>query len=95
MFKLAKKVLSKVGKTPKKTKEEKAEEASEEEKSSGGANALVELLAGKDVDVPEDRSIMFVGEVTEEKAAELISAMLVLLKQKTKIKNVLMTSRSM
>jgi ATP-dependent Clp protease, protease subunit len=81
MFKLTKKILGKIGKKTKKSKEkESAEEAEKEEKS--GAATLVELLAGKDVDVPEDRSIMFVGEVTEDKAAELISALLVLAQTK-------------
>ena len=81
MFKLTKKILGKIGKKTKKSKEKEApEEVAEEEKS--GAASLVELLAGKDVDVPEDRSIMFVGEVTEDKAAELISALLVLAQTK-------------
>jgi ATP-dependent Clp protease protease subunit len=80
MLKIAKKILGKIGKKPKKPKEEQAEQAKEEKKS--GAASLVELLAGKDVDIPEDRSVMFVGEVTEDKAAELISAMLVLAQTK-------------
>ena len=80
MLKIAKKILGKIGKKPKKPKEEQAEQATEEKKA--GAASLVELLAGKDVDIPEDRSVMFVGEVTEDKAAELISAMLVLAQTK-------------
>ena len=80
MLKIAKKILGKIGKKPKKPKEEQAEQATEEKKV--GAASLVELLAGKDVDIPEDRSVMFVGEVTEDKAAELISAMLVLAQTK-------------
>ena len=83
MLKLTKKILDRIGKKTKKSKEktEEVEEASEEV-NSVGASALVELLSGKEADVPEDRSIMFVGEVTEEKAAELISAMIVLAQTK-------------
>ena len=81
MFGLKEKILGKIGRKTKKSKEKEAsEEAVEEERV--GAASLVELLAGKDVDVPEDRSIMFVGEVTEDKAAELISALLVLAQTK-------------
>ena len=79
MFKITKKILDKIGKKTKKEKEN-TEEKQEEKKT--GAASLVELLAGKDVDIPEDRSVMFVGEVTEDKAAELISAMLVLAQTK-------------
>ena len=79
---MIKKILNKFTKKTKKTKEKEAEEASEEETSKVGANALVQLLQGKEVDIPEDRSVMFVGEVTEEKAAELISALLVLAQTK-------------
>lgn len=84
MFKLTRKILDRIGKKTKKSKEkvEEVEEASEEESAGVGAATLVELLAGKEADVPEDRSIMFVGEVTEEKAAELISAMIVLAQTK-------------
>lgn len=79
---MIKKILNKFTKKTKKTKEKEVEEASEEETSKVGANALVQLLQGKEVDIPEDRSVMFVGEVTEEKAAELISALLVLAQTK-------------
>ena len=77
-------------KTKKKSKEEVAEEeASEEvteeteEQSEDGAPqqqmSLMDLLGGgRGGDTPEARSIMFVGEVTEERAADLISALLVL-----------------
>ena len=44
---------------------------------------LVDLLGGGPADAgPEGRSIMFVGDVTEEKAADLISALLVLAQTK-------------
>ena len=72
--------------TKKKSKKAKIEEIEEEESSSEEGEAktmtLAELIQGKEVDTPESRSIMFVGEVTEEKAAELISAIIVLAQTK-------------
>ena len=65
--------------TKKKTK--KKEEESEEESGEQGMS-LVDLLAGNQADIPESRSIMFVGEVTEDKSAEFISALLVLAQTK-------------
>ena len=59
----------------KKDKKQK-EETPEEEKVS-----LVDLLAGAPKS-PEQRSIMFVGELNEEKAADIISALLVLAQEK-------------
>ena len=65
--------------TKKKTKKKKEEV---EEESEEQTMSLVDLLAGNQADVPENRSIMFVGEVTEEKSAEFISALLVLAQTK-------------
>ena len=65
----------------KKTKQEEIEEESVEEESK--QMTLVDLLGGGGADAgPEGRSIMFVGDVTEEKAADLISALLVLAQTK-------------
>ena len=81
--------LSKKGKkTKKKSKEEVVEEESseetteeieEDEEAPPQQMSLMDLLGGgQGADTPEARSIMFVGEVTEERAADLISALLVL-----------------
>ena len=82
--------LSKKGKkTKKKSKEEVVEEESSEETTEEASEeeeappaqqmSLMDLLGGgQGADTPEARSIMFVGEVTEERAADLISALLVL-----------------
>lgn len=68
-----------LGKDKKKTKKVKEEEVSEEEGGETTQVSLVDLLGGAAEDAgPEGRSIMFVGDVTEEKAADLISALLVL-----------------
>jgi len=80
--------FEKKGKKGKKAKEEVEEiepideesEESEEESSEGGVS-LMELLGAAGAGGargPESRSIMFTGEVSEEKAADLISALLVL-----------------
>ena len=68
--------------TKKKTKQEEIEEESSEEEVGAATMTLAELIQGKEIDTPESRSIMFVGEVTEEKAAELISAIIVLAQTK-------------
>ena len=82
-----------LGKKNKKSKKEKAleeeEETSveEEEGDEEGPINLLDLLgaaAGGGGDVPESRSIMFVGEVNEQRAADLISALLVLSQTKEK-----------
>ncbi len=83
--------LNKKGKkTKKKSKEEVAAEESAEEVSSEEQTeedseepqqlSLMDLLGGGagGAKSPEARSIMFVGEVTEDRAADLISALLVL-----------------
>ena len=57
----------------KKDKKKKKEEQTEEPEQS-----VVDLL-GAISKGPEQRSIMFVGEVDEEKSADLISALLVLI----------------
>ena len=62
-------------KTKKKTKKE-------EESESEEVMTLADLVQSKQEDIPESRSIMFVGEVTEDKAAEFISALLVLAQTK-------------
>ena len=82
--------LNKKGKkTKKKSKEEIAEEEvseeiSEDEEHSGEEQVtLMDILGGAGGPKgPEARSIMFVGEVTEERAADLISALLVLAQTK-------------
>jgi len=68
------------GKDKKKTKKSKEEEevSEEVEETETKQVTLVDLLGGGDDGGPEGRSIMFVGDVTEEKAADLISALLVL-----------------
>ena len=59
--------------------EETTEEIEEEEEAPPQQMSLMDLLGGgQGADTPEARSIMFVGEVTEERAADLISALLVL-----------------
>lgn len=68
--------------TKKKTKKTKEEDSEEESEEGGKTMTLADLIAGKQEDIPESRSIMFVGEVTEEKAAEFISALLVLAQTK-------------
>jgi len=71
--------LTKKSKKSKKNKEEEECESEEETRQV----TLVDLLGGGSEDAgPEGRSIMFVGDVTEEKAADLISALLVLAQTK-------------
>lgn len=60
-------------KKDKKKKAKEIEEVTEEESDPTMVDLLGALQKG-----PEQRSIMFVGEVNEEKAADLISALLVL-----------------
>jgi len=69
--------MFRLGKDKKKTKKSKEEEVCETEEESKQVT-LVDLLGGTEDAGPEGRSIMFVGDVTEEKAADLISALLVL-----------------
>lgn len=70
--------MFRLGKDKKKTKKSKAEEVCENEEEETKQVTLVDLLGGAEDAGPEGRSIMFVGDVTEEKAADLISALLVL-----------------
>ena len=71
--------MFRLGKDKKKTKKDKEEEVCATEEEEAKQVTLVDLLGGGAEDAgPEGRSIMFVGEVTEEKAADLISALLVL-----------------
>ena len=78
--------LTKKSKDKKKTKKDKKveEEVCESEESEEGQQVtLVDLLGGGAEETgPESRSIMFVGEVNEEKSADLISALLVLAQTK-------------
>tara|TARA_R100001015_G_C4630202_1_gene191663 strand:- start:260 stop:925 length:666 start_codon:yes stop_codon:yes gene_type:complete len=70
-------------KKKKKTKKSKEEVCEEEEEEQQEQITLVDLLGGAAEDAgPEARSIMFVGEVTEERAADLCSALLVLAQTK-------------
>jgi ATP-dependent Clp protease protease subunit len=84
-----------LGKKNKKSKKEKALEEEEEtstedesvEEGEEGPISLLDLLGaagGGGAEVPESRSIMFVGEVNEQRAADLISALLVLSQTKEK-----------
>ena len=66
--------------TKKKTK--KKAKKKEEESESEEIMTLADLIESRQEDIPESRSIMFVGEVTEDKAAEFISALLVLAQTK-------------
>ena len=71
--------MFRLGKDKKKTKKDKEEEVCATEEEEAKQVTLVDLLGGGAEDAgPEGRSIMFVGDVTEEKAADLISALLVL-----------------
>ena len=62
-----------------KDKEQKTTEESEDNSTEAMVDLLGSLQKG-----PEQRSIMFVGELNEEKAADLISALLVLSQEKDK-----------
>ena len=74
--------LKKKSKDKKKTKQQEAEEEESSEEETKQVT-LVDLLGGgPEESGPEGRSIMFVGDVTEEKAADLISALLVLAQTK-------------
>jgi len=79
--------ISKKDKKKKKiTKEEVAKEevVEESKKEVDPMAALLDSLAGGADQNPETRSIMFVGDVSEERAADLISALLVLSQSKKK-----------
>ena len=74
--------LTKKSKDKKKTKQQEAEEEESSEEETKQVT-LVDLLGGgPEESGPEGRSIMFVGDVTEETAADLISALLVLAQTK-------------
>jgi len=65
----------------KSTQKDIEEEAIKEETVESEKASLVDLLGGVSKG-PEQRSIMFVGELNEEKAADLVSALLVLSQEK-------------
>lgn len=80
--------MTKVTKKTKKTKKDKEKEVVEEVEETGEeqveAEDLLSLLAGGMEENPEARSIYFSGDLNEERAAEIITALLVLSKQKNK-----------
>jgi ATP-dependent Clp endopeptidase proteolytic subunit ClpP len=78
--------MTKVTKKTKKTKKDKEKEVVEEVEETGeeqvGAEDLLSLLTGGIEENPEARSIYFSGDLNEERGAEIITALLVLSKQK-------------
>tara|TARA_Y100000592_G_C5455140_1_gene310956 strand:+ start:1164 stop:1832 length:669 start_codon:yes stop_codon:yes gene_type:complete len=80
--------MTKVTKKTKKTKKDKEKEVVEEVEETGEeqveAEDLLSLLAGGMEENPEARSIYFSGDLNEERAAEIITALLVLSRQKNK-----------
>tara|TARA_B100001093_G_C26834969_1_gene1017918 strand:+ start:1845 stop:2507 length:663 start_codon:yes stop_codon:yes gene_type:complete len=78
--------MNRISKKDKKTKEPEAAapEEVQEEQIDPMAALLDQLGGGGSEQNPEARSIMFVGDVTEERAADLISALLVLSQSKRK-----------
>jgi ATP-dependent Clp protease protease subunit len=79
--------MNRISKKDKKSKEPEATapvETQEEAHIDPMAALLDQLGGGGSEQNPESRSIMFVGDVTEERAADLISALLVLSQSKRK-----------
>ena len=78
--------ISKKDKKKKKESQEEEEQAATEETTQevDPMSALLDSLGGGADPNPEARSIMFVGDVSEERAADLISALLVLSQSKKK-----------
>jgi len=74
--------MFRLGKDKKKTKKSKEEEVCESEEESKQMSLADLLGGGTGAGGPEERSIMFVGDVNEEKTADLISALLVLAQTK-------------
>ena len=79
--------MTKVTKKTKKTKKDKEKEIPPEveemeESEEATAADLLTLLAGAAEENPEARSIYFSGDLNEERGAEIITALLVLSKQK-------------
>ena len=79
--------MTKVTKKTKKTKKDKekkevVEEVEETGEEQVGAEDLLSLLTGGIEENPEARSIYFSGDLNEERGAEIITALLVLSKQK-------------
>ncbi len=79
--------MTKVTKKTKKTKKDKEKEVPPEveemeESEEATAADLLTLLAGAAEENPEARSIYFSGDLNEERGAEIITALLVLSKQK-------------
>ena len=75
-----------LNKKEKKKKEESTEEKKKEKQTKEKTITPEELIASLQSS-PEQRSIMLVGEIDEEKSADLISALLVLSQQKAKGKD--------
>jgi ATP-dependent Clp protease, protease subunit len=75
-----------LNKKEKKKKEEQTEEKKKEKQTKEKTITPEELIASLQSS-PEQRSIMLVGEIDEEKSADLISALLVLSQQKAKGKD--------
>ena len=80
--------MTKVTKKTKKTKKDKekevVEEVEETDEEQADAEDLLSLLTGGMEENPEARSIYFSGDLNEERAAEIITALLVLSRQKNK-----------
>mgnify|MGYP003153046724 CR=1 FL=1 len=76
--------MNNISKKDKKKKSKTEEVAEETEEKVDPMLELLGSLGGAADPNPEARSIMFVGDVTEERAADLISALLVLSQSKKK-----------
>lgn len=76
--------MNKISKKDKKKKPKTEEVVEETEEKVDPVLELLGSLGGGADPNPEARSIMFVGDVTEERAADLISALLVLSQSKKK-----------
>tara|TARA_B100001094_G_scaffold308442_1_gene341093 strand:+ start:1105 stop:1785 length:681 start_codon:yes stop_codon:yes gene_type:complete len=84
MNKISKKDRKKKSTKKKEEEQETSEEVSQVDQVDPVSALLDQLSGGESEPNPEARSIMFVGDVTEERAADLISALLVLAQSKKK-----------